>query len=401
MKAKWATALILGLVPGLGLCYDAQIESLIKTKQQKVARLEKCSGSTKGLKIAGISTLGLTAVGVGVNIAEATKIKSNETTITNNKNKISELNKEIEKLEAAKNSVGANVPMIETYGYKEIDSAKELNSDLYKLGAGEWYGEWGKTELTGVAKCSAKDGNNDNLNFKNNKNEWLAKNDELSADGDNCWCAKKGTDSYVFLKKKDGCKSDCAGSCITTMREHLKTEAVFKVFTDLIAKASTTVTLDSVDLAMSVNWDEDHCRWKPLREDGWKMTTSFRTDNSNGLTNGEWEILFAYGTVRGMSMCSGRSGDNHVWGWGGNRSDWLANKSALDSASGEKKYCWCNVTHFTPTNDREQVLPNSSSVWVFCVDDDSASICESDCARNCANSVQDEFVFRRALFRGE
>ena len=401
MKAKWATALILGLVPSLGLCYDAQIESLIKTKQQKVARLEKCSGSTKGLKIAGISTLGLTAVGVGVNIAEATKIKSNETTITNNKNKISELNKEIEKLEAAKNSVGANVPMIETYGYKEIDSTKELNSDLYKLGVGEWYGEWGKTKLTGVAKCSAKDGNNDNLSFKNNKNEWLAKNDELSGDGDNCWCAKKGTDSYVFLKKKDGCKSDCAGSCITTMREHLKTEEIFKIFTDLIAKASTTVTLNSVDLSVSVNEDKDHVRWKPLKSDGYNMTDQFGADNSGGLQDGEWEILFAYGTVRGMSMCSGKSGDKHDWKWGGNSSDWLANENVLNSASGEKKYCWCNVTHFTPTNDREQILPNSSSAWVFHYDEYSASNCESDCAYDCANCVRGYPGFRRALFKGE
>ena len=48
-----------------------RITQLIAEKQAKMEKLEKCQGTTKNLKIAGISTLGITAVGVGANIAEA------------------------------------------------------------------------------------------------------------------------------------------------------------------------------------------------------------------------------------------------------------------------------------------------------------------------------------------
>ena len=48
-----------------------RIEKLIAEKQAKMEKLKKCKGTTKNLKIAGISTLGITAVGVGANIAEA------------------------------------------------------------------------------------------------------------------------------------------------------------------------------------------------------------------------------------------------------------------------------------------------------------------------------------------
>lgn len=50
-----------------------QVQRLLAEKQQKIAELEQCDGKRKGFMIAGISTIGLTAVGVGVNIAQANK----------------------------------------------------------------------------------------------------------------------------------------------------------------------------------------------------------------------------------------------------------------------------------------------------------------------------------------
>ena len=52
-----------------------RITQLIAEKQAKMEKLEKCQGTTKNLKIAGISTLGITAVGIGANIAEAVVLK--------------------------------------------------------------------------------------------------------------------------------------------------------------------------------------------------------------------------------------------------------------------------------------------------------------------------------------
>lgn len=52
-----------------------QIQRLMEEKQAKIAELEKCDSKRKGFVIAGVSTLGLTAVGIGGNIALAQKNK--------------------------------------------------------------------------------------------------------------------------------------------------------------------------------------------------------------------------------------------------------------------------------------------------------------------------------------
>ena len=59
----------------------SQIQRLVREKQEKVSKLEECDGKRKGFMIAGISTIGLTAVGVGVNIAQANKSKKLDTSI--------------------------------------------------------------------------------------------------------------------------------------------------------------------------------------------------------------------------------------------------------------------------------------------------------------------------------
>lgn len=72
MKKCFVIGLIMALVPQVGaIAAQATVDMLIAEKQAKIKKLEKCKGTTKDLKIAGISTLGITAVGVGANIAEA------------------------------------------------------------------------------------------------------------------------------------------------------------------------------------------------------------------------------------------------------------------------------------------------------------------------------------------
>ena len=56
-----------------GVAMSANIRRLLQEKQDKIAKLEECEGKKQGWMIAGISTIGLTAVGVGVNIAQASK----------------------------------------------------------------------------------------------------------------------------------------------------------------------------------------------------------------------------------------------------------------------------------------------------------------------------------------
>ncbi len=68
-KALMGLFLVFTVLPSFA--QHPRITQLIAEKQAKMEKLEKCQGTTKNLKIAGISTLGITAVGIGANIAEA------------------------------------------------------------------------------------------------------------------------------------------------------------------------------------------------------------------------------------------------------------------------------------------------------------------------------------------
>ena len=88
MKKYFFPILLISILPGIAFGASARFTQLVREKQQKIEQLEKCMGASKGLKIAGISTLGLTAVGVAGNIAEAKMIDSNTKTIAKNTEKI-------------------------------------------------------------------------------------------------------------------------------------------------------------------------------------------------------------------------------------------------------------------------------------------------------------------------
>lgn len=64
---------VMCIVPTFGAQMTPQIQRLLDQKQEKIKKLEECEGKKQGWMIAGISTIGVTAVGVGVNIAQASK----------------------------------------------------------------------------------------------------------------------------------------------------------------------------------------------------------------------------------------------------------------------------------------------------------------------------------------
>ncbi len=112
-----------------------------------------------------------------------------------------------------------------------------------------------------------------------------------------------------------------------------------------------------------------------------------------GLNNSEWRIIFSHGTVKGMSKCSGLSGDNNGYTWSDPS---RATESELTSASGEKKYCWCAATSYTPDGGNQCNIASPS--WVFYYDRGSASNCAYYCALNCVNRVIYFPDLRRAVF---
>ena len=84
----------------------SQIQRLLNEKQEKVSKLEECDGKRKGFMIAGISTIGLTAVGIGVNVAQASK--SNKLS-----NQIADQNRELEKQQSNLANINSQISDIQ------------------------------------------------------------------------------------------------------------------------------------------------------------------------------------------------------------------------------------------------------------------------------------------------
>ena len=74
---------------------DVQIAELTKQKQEKIKILEECQKSNKGFKIAGLTTLGVSTIGIGVNIGEAIKIKGQKSDIADKEKQLDELDSKI------------------------------------------------------------------------------------------------------------------------------------------------------------------------------------------------------------------------------------------------------------------------------------------------------------------
>ena len=96
MKKYMIFALMIAIVPNYVFGESARYRQLVAEKQRKMAELEQCSGDVNGWKIAGISTLGLTAVGVAGNIALANKQSNLDDKIAKADKQIDKYNSQIE-----------------------------------------------------------------------------------------------------------------------------------------------------------------------------------------------------------------------------------------------------------------------------------------------------------------
>jgi len=124
----------------------------------------------------------------------------------------------------------------------------------------------------------------------------------------------------------------------------------------------------------------------------------FDCENStfDGLSAGEWQTNFSYGSVKGTAYCSAKSGNTHYGQYGGDSSDWTATESELTSATGDAQYCWCKVTGYTP-NGGDMCVPAASS-WVLYIDDGSPSACAHHCAYACGGFLLYGVSLRAAVF---
>jgi hypothetical protein len=121
---KKAFVLILSVFPMIasGDYLDDKIADLTKQKLEKIAELEECQKSTKGLKIAGITTLGISTVGIAANIGEAVALKKLDGQISEAETKLGDLDEQIQdkKDENERKEQQAN-----TCGGQQCDSAEK------------------------------------------------------------------------------------------------------------------------------------------------------------------------------------------------------------------------------------------------------------------------------------
>ncbi len=147
--------------------------------------------------------------------------------------------------------------------------------------------------------------------------------------------------------------------------------------------------LSHVDTSIYADWDADYVAWQPTSgSSGYTVAQAIDggdidpgTDHSSELSNGEWRIIFSYGTVKGMAKCSNTNGDYATVG---------------NPSNTNGQYCWCAATSYAPDGGNQCNIASPS--WVFCLDGGFAYFCADRCAYWCASYVDYNEDFLRVVF---
>lgn len=229
---------VMSAVPSDGVQMTAQIRRLLDQKEEKIKQLEACEGKKRGWMIAGISTIGLTAVGVGVNIAQASKsnklsseIDIQKQTLERQQNRLAQIQQNNsaapqDSTEKKEETVSKEEPLNVSvngidWGYYEIDgSAKDVDGCAVS-NAGEWCVVFpDDVVIKGQAVCSDTPGE---------YNE-ASSSEQINSNGPNCWCKMTQPSGSRWVFEFDyssycayNCASSCAGSAmhVTGFREAL------------------------------------------------------------------------------------------------------------------------------------------------------------------------------------
>lgn len=149
--------LVLSVFPMIasGDYLDDKIAELTKQKLEKIAELEECQKSTNGLKIAGITTLGVSTIGIAANIGEAVTLKNLDKDISTAEASKQDLDKQIQ-AQKAKNAAEQQAAN-NTCGVQTCAEDKK-SAELSKLNAkdavcvdGVWQASQCKDGFSGTA----------------------------------------------------------------------------------------------------------------------------------------------------------------------------------------------------------------------------------------------------------
>ena len=332
---------------------DDKIAELTRQKLDKIAQLEQCQKSTKGLKIAGITTLGISTIGIAANIGEAVKIKkldgelsSIETQKKNLKNKINTAQKEQERRRAA-----------DLLALVEAEDDDEVNENP---GGDEDNDE---TVITPTQRahhdmCDADEIAQMSNGGRGVKTAWWSESEQKCA-------ARTCDDGYYLVLKNGESQGWCRNGC-DDMRKFGRIESY---------------TLDN-------------------REDGGACETAIaKTSALNKDTDGLdywynqsakiWQAVFPYGYINGDATCVSEAeygqsaGSLNVTDVVDN--NFTAGLTGNDSNGNERGLCFCRMSE--PENSK----------WVF-QNSNNATNCSTNCANYCAHRAFSDVGWRSALF---
>ena len=443
------------LLPGLSFGENPRIAELTRSKQEKMERLQKCEGTTKALKIAGLSTIGLTAVGVVGNVVESQKIKeyqgqSNalDTQISQTKKEIEDKKAEIEKKKAAaaaapatpkepaktpttptaanpENTLGdtvCNIKCDESYKDKTIVCKTDNKYASYKCSDNKWTKDNVRTcndrmiADSTYTKIEQYDGTANTYLFSlPNKSKINSTNAYWSADvcyACEWWTQQNGT--YIYKNGKCE-KTTYAQTCDTNKKagddcKEIKPHAQSATCQDKGAESNGTdiLTCYATECASGYGPYHGNCSESGLAAQNMdKAGTSFACWYFNGncydgsettedaSSCGDFTAKGQWKVEFDYGTVRGVASCNSNSGTSSVTKK-AANEMSATAGNGDgDKYCWCRVTKFKPKEKTESNMTFLS--WVYYKDCETKDVCESYCTSLCAD-VDSQLDFRKAMF---
>lgn len=426
---------VISVFPGNAAQMTPQIQELLRQKEEKAKQLEACDGKRKAWMIAGISTIGLTAVGVGVNIAQANKSKKLDTSINSAntilKNQETELNrinakiseKERERAEAERKRLEQQQQSGVTVG----EPCNDVTDGIWTIDAEGTESCFDGSE-TYKCKCVARAGEeNDNEQDDDNgvethdtggrkigetcnegKGKWKVQNDgnQYCADSDNkpvkCECVANSVEPPDTGGRKIG--NACIEEDINKLKPYGWVKGRYiKVVNNnnTVLKASCT---DASGAVVKCNCAAEQCltgykvdEYKLCAYDAgtavaeeygyYDIDGDKNPDGCNVSKPGDWCVKFQNYTIKGIAACSDVTGKYNLGDIASDQNKVNSDYTNIATSDPKGVNCYCKITN-----------PKASK-WVFSWAYSAPSSCADQCPSICGTRVHDnDYGFRGAVF---
>ncbi|MBP5485824.1 MAG: hypothetical protein J6Y07_03915 [Alphaproteobacteria bacterium] len=321
------------------------IQDLLFEKQQKIETLEKCEGKKQGWMIAGISTIGLTAIGVAGNVVLANKNKDIDVALDTEKTKLATAKQELNDIKSQIVAEKQRREQLEqekqkcnnTEGkYWNSTEEKCIDASLVKVSA-EGHGTQKPTVTGSIAEKPYVPGTHDVPIADTGRTE-------------------PKVDATKWTKETyQQCLANFYNEYAMTVSSNLKAKAGVRWYWSK---------------SHNGKWCEGYQYGKYLY-DYKKNPNPCTKSKFTSLANGEWAVTLQNGkNAQGTAMCSTTKG---------NVSDEL--RDNIDT-SGNGMNCWCKLTQ----TDLSECLVTQKFSWIYMGEESYRLVNSDDLEHKGANS---------------